>query len=236
MSSINYKELLGNIRSNAANIISGNEDVCTKKEAALHELSQYEDLIPRFFSSNGEADTVRKVYGILSDIDYAKNDSIPVIDVNLSAHIYMDYYHGMVKFANQLCDVISRGDNEKLEVMKNQLQTAVGGDSLFIDSVFGGSNNARKDEVLTDAISNVEFLIDFPKLLEEIKSNIQSVCCVECGDNLVMKECIQLVLKSSNTFCFHALEEVMDTYESILQKILPEAATPVEVESVMMIF
>lgn len=236
MAGKNYQEILNDIHMDASDALSEGNSIEDKKAALLKEVGAFRNIIPEFFSVRGEANTIRRLYNDLADIDYAKNVVIPFVDVNLGAHIYWDYYTGMMKFVDNVRSAISSQDEEKLEVMKDQLQTAINGDQLFIDSVFGGSNNKRKDEELTGAISNVEFLIDFIQMLDNIQNNIDGICIKCAAEHEVMNKCVTLVFSSVESFCYRTILTILDTYELILQKMYPELANPVKVESVMMIF
>lgn len=180
-------------------------------------ISFFERFIPDFFSYEGEANNIKDMYAKLKDLDYARNRVIPFIDVNLGSHVYMDYYTGMREFMESLINAVRNNDTEKLEKMRQQIDIAQNGDEYFVNSIFGGKNNEEKTETIKDAVSNVEFLIDFISIIKTMKINIESAFCNmgEYYENPMVRSMTLLMVESMTRYCYRTLVTIIDTYNHI---------------------
>lgn len=212
-----FKSKLASVRASAERIFNNTNDVNTIKEESLKELSFYASAIPEFFSYNNEAVRIKNMYKKLKELDYTRNKVIPCINVKCASYIYREYLDGMINFIIDYHKKICC-NSEDLPLMEKQLQTAIQGDPLFIDSLFGGKNNEITEEELTDAVSNVEFLVDFLEFLKYMENNIHQVynhCCEQNSENTSITNCIRLIANSTCCFSNRIISAIMNIYEDI---------------------
>jgi hypothetical protein len=155
------------------------------------------------------------MYKRLKELDYIRNRVIPCIDVDRAGHIYNEYFDGMVAFIK---DYISNppSDSRALDMLKNQIHTATQADPMFIDSLFGGKKNEISDTELTDAVKNIEYLVDFLDYLKRMNHTVNDVCnaCkhIPCETAL---EVVKLIVNSTCNFSNKVIENIMKIYEDI---------------------
>lgn len=215
-----FKQKLNSVRSGADQFYASCNDVkaiCTK---AMEELTAYETCIPEFFSYKNEAVRIKDLYKKLKGLDYVRNRVMTCIDVGCAGYLYKEYFSGMYTFLDKFFSEARGGGNaETIALMEKQLQTAIQGDPVFIDSLFGGKNNAPSEQVLTDAIGNVEYLVDFLENIKGMKQMVGDVCSVACEFSNANYEpavkAVKLIVNSSCLFSYRIIDTIMDIYNDI---------------------
>lgn len=226
-----FKQKLLAIRANAEQIYKECIDPKTIGQEIMKELGCYSTIIPEFFSYKNEAVRIKALYKKLKDLDYTRNKVIPCIKVTCAGYLYKDYLDGMYTFLDKLFKEAS-SNGENIQLMEKQLQTAIQGDPLFIDSLFGGKNNEVCQEELTDAIQNVEYLVDFLDYLKSISQMVGDVCSrgAECSTYSHSIDAIKLIANSVSMFSNKVLGTIMDTYCAIQNALDNKVETPVDTQ------
>lgn len=215
-----FREKIAAIRAKGEEIYSSCSDIKTITQEALNELSAYETSIPEFFSYKNEAVKIKELYKKLKGLDYARNRVISCVDMGCACYLYKEYLSGMYTFLDRFFKEVSvKGDN--ISLMEKQLNTAIHGDPLFIDTLFGGSNNEPSEQVLTDAIGNVEYLVDFLDHLKSMKQMVSDVCNIasELEPYEYTIRAVKLIVNSTCVFSSLILTGIMDIYVAIQNKI-----------------
>lgn len=210
-----FKTELANILMNKSEFYKNTMDICEIQKELNKELDQYHHIILSFFSYNGEAVKLKALYKRLKELDYARNKVIPCVNVDKATGIYNEYFAGMTDFVKDYILEVSKSKSN-IELMEKQLQTASQADPMFIDSLFGGKNNESVTTELTEAINNVEFLVDFINWIDYNKETINSVCgkCKEV-DYGGFGPSIRLIATSISRFINKVISTAIDTYEDI---------------------
>lgn len=179
-------------------------------------LDYYESFIPEFFSSNGEAVGIRTMYeNIKEDMEVVVGEStIHAIDVNKGSYMYDEYLEGMIQFIKELksCDVIQESDQS---IYVDKLNTAKKNDSIFIESLFGGKLNSIEEMPVSEAVTNVEFLIDFIPKIKEMKTQCSVLNESSTYGNALLNDSMVMLFESVNNYCYSTLKNIVKTYEDI---------------------
>jgi len=205
------------IRSDSEKSYSDSNEVNTIRQKAMEELDCYARIIPEFFSYNNEAVRIKELYKKLHNLDYTRNKVISCIDVQRACCLYEDYFNGMIKFVGDFINEAGSG-GENISLMEKQLQTAMNADGLFIDSLFGGKNNEYDNEELTNAITNVEYLVDFLQKIKDMQHIIADTCDRATKTSVTYEyiiNAVRLVSNSTGMFSNRVIKSIMDTYEAI---------------------
>ena len=195
------------------------------QELFENNIAFYESFIPEFFSKTGEANNIRKMY---KDLRQEKNEnkSISCISLTESATIYAEYIDGMTKFINDIKEIEITESTDDLVPFTEKFNNAKQNDSAFIESLFNGKLTEERDTVLTEAVSNVEFVIDFIDSIKDMKSRCNEIKESVNNDNQVKKEllqnCYNMLCESVNNYCFNVLKSVISTYNSINDSLYSE--------------
>jgi len=193
-------------------------------ESTLEELSMYESFIPEFFCEYGNEDKIRKIYRTLKEGDYDESSTAEIVDLYESDRIYKEYYEGMAEFVK---DVIAERNSDLTQESvsdKNweNLNKAKSADSGFVKSIFGGDYNKREQMVMTEAVKNLEFLIDFIPTIGEMKKS--SMVLSDAANTIkgeLATESVKLLCDSVCNYCYESIATTMDTYELIDQTLYP---------------
>lgn len=197
------------------------QDINKLIESIHNELSVYKTAIPNFFSSRGEADGIRKLY---NELENRPNDIriIPVIDLCVAGSIYSEYVSGMLEFIHDVFRLAPTCSDSHCVSYREKIQRAEQNNSIFIRSLFGGENNESSDKSLKDACGNIEYLIDFVKILDEFNQQCGALQ-VPATDDETMKtlivDSVRLYFDSIGMYCSNVLECVFKTYDMICDSL-----------------
>lgn len=183
-------------------------------DALESELMEYKELIPEFFSKNGEAKGIRTMYEKLHDENYI-NRKIMCPDINMACIIYEEYNNGMVKFINDL------NTSEDLSELSVKLENAKDTDKVFIESIFGGNQNPEREMTLKEASGNLEVLIEFIPKLSNLADKYKTITESMNSDNETVKNGLSMLYESVGDYCYHTIRNVIDTYYSIMENCTP---------------
>lgn len=200
-------------------------------ESLLNNFTVYESFIPEFFSKTGEADNIRTMYDSLKNKKNEDN-KIVCISLNESASIYDEYLEGMISFMNDIQNIeVTEGENS-LEQYTEKFNRAKENDSIFIESLFNGKLTKEREIPLSEAVSNIEYCIDFNESLKTIKNtciNIQESFTKE--DNIkteLLGKCRDMLFESVSNYCYSTLKNVINIYENI-NDVLNEKEKPINI-------
>ena len=210
--SINYSEILTNKHNEFKQIANSYERV-TK------EISYIESVIPEFFSNRGEASSIKAMYESIGKEKESPlfNKTVPYVDINKGAHIYTEYVDGMIEFINDIEEI---NESTKINSYEDKFMVARDRDSIFIESLYGGNLNKRVETTVTEATSNIEFLIDFipelrtiqekcDKIYEESKKETSEV------KGKLLKESADMLFESVSNYCFNTVKNIFECYDDI---------------------
>jgi hypothetical protein len=179
------------------------------------ELKAYKDIIPEFFSRNGEATGIRNLYEKINDTEYS-NKVINSIDLNVTESIYDDYLNGMYTFIQDLNTAVVR-ESDNVDEYEEKLSTAKENDSVFIESIFGGNLNPSIESSVKEATDNLEVLINFiPKIDNFYNKSIILNESMNNGNKLV-GDSIELICESVGNYTYNVIKNIMTTYYDIIE-------------------
>ena len=215
--SINYSELLKSKHDEFKQIPDTHERV-------LQEISFIESVIPEFFSNRGEADSIKNMY---KEIREAKESplfdkKIPYIDINRGSHIYTEYVDGMIEFIN---DIHNINESATMNSFEDKFMTAREKDEIFVNSLYGGNLNKAVETDLTEATSNIEFLIDFIPELKVIREKCDKVYSDSLSDSdesakgKLIKESSDMLFESVTNYCYNTVCHIFECYDDIQKSL-----------------
>lgn len=195
-------------------------------DSLIKNIEFYESYIPEFFSSNGEAKGIKEMYqGIRQSLGTEK--SIICADVNQSAHIYREYMEGMISFIHDISKSIFTESTDEMSVYEQKFEKAKQKDSIFIESLYDGKLNEKTEMVLSEAVANVEFLIDFIPELQTMKE-----CCIGLHKSLInanedekkslLSESLNMLYESVDNYCYSTLMNIVNIYTDIRESLFNE--------------
>ena len=224
-----FKQLLIAIANDAEKVYNNNDDLDAIYNKLNEELASYKAFIPNFFSYDNEAVRIKTLYKKLRELDYTRNRVIPCVNVSHAGYLYKEYFEGMYRFILKLCDEV-RSIGENIHLMEQQLQTAIQGDPLFVDSIFGGKNNELRHDELTDAVQNVEYLVDFLDYVEPLHKMIDDIYngLKKCSNYHGCTKAFTLVACSVSHFCYKILTAIIETYTMIYNALENKTEAPVD--------
>lgn len=176
-------------------------------------IDKYKNDIKEFFSIDGEGNGIKEIYSKLKLKD-ACDRVINDIDINKAAHTYPEYLNGMMSFIN---DIIANTNEETNGDFTDKIETAAARDAEFIQSLFGGENNQEKTCSIDECFQNVEFLIDFIPMMDELKNDCEVLKTAIGGKELsdVAKKSIALFCKSVKAFVYESLTHMVQSYAKV---------------------
>lgn len=224
-----FKMKLASARASAEQVYQSTNSISEICKEVMKELDFYSNIIPDFFSYKNEAVRIKELYKKLKVLDYTRNRVISCVNVDCAGYLYNEYFTGMYSFIdNFFKEVSSNGEN--IQLMEKQLQTAIQGDPLFIESLFGGKNNEPVEAELTTAIKNVEYLVDFLETLKKFKQMVCDVC--NRANELSQYEhsiaAVRLAVHSVCSFSNRVISAIMDIYEGIYASLEDRQTKPVD--------
>ena len=186
----------------------------------------YEAFIPDFFSKNGEAEGIKSVYrGIAESLDDQK--TIVCTDINRSSIIYNEYMEGMSDFIRDIFSTIITESKDELSEFKTKFEKAKKMDSVFIESLYDGRLNEKVEMVLSDAVSNLEFLIDFIPQMKVMKES-----CITLHESYnsetdeqkktLIDNSLNMLYESVDNYCYNTIKNIVTTYTDICDKLFNE--------------
>jgi hypothetical protein len=174
------------------------------------EFNKYKEIISDFFT--GKENDIKSLYRIIKNETHSFN-KISYIDVNHGNHLYSEYSSGMLGFVKKMIE-IQDTQNINIEAVKNKLEMISKKDCDFRISILGGERNAKTTGSISEAMVNIEVLIDinndfdnYIKVLEDLLVKINKenkyINLITCGIKLYVKsicshynECIKLSLNT----------------------------------------
>ena len=196
-------------------------------ECIVESLTYYENFIPDFFSKNGEADGIKQMYrGIRNRMGrYGVTPMLECVDLNQGNHIYNDYLSGMTEFIEDIEAVkMTEQASEVLESFEEKIESAKSKDAIFIESVYNGKLSSLEEVELTEAVTKLEFLIDFIPQLGNLKEQcrVLNESC-EREENPQKKKLLQdsigMMYESVENYCNTTIKNIVTTYYGIYDKL-----------------
>lgn len=193
------------------------------------EISYFESFIPDFFSKNGEADGIRKVYsGIRENLN--SENTINCMDINRASKIYNEYMEGMVTFINDIKNVDIVTESNELTDYSEKFSNVKANSNIFIESLFNGGYCPYEDTVLSEAVANIECLIEFIPELSTIKNICNSLGesvteCTQPEKTELLKNSIDLLYESVCDYCYSTIRNIVSTYYDINSSLFEESTT-----------
>ena len=229
---------MGNVQSFLENLDSQHEKFTTGSitlESLINDIEFYESFIPEFFSKNGEAKGIRVMYESIRE-NIGNEKTIMCVDVHRSASIYREYMEGMVSFITEISNNMMTESAHELNDYAEKLERARTKDSLFIDSLYNGKLNEHIDTVLSEAVMNVEFLIDFIPQLNLMKESCKNLYTTvnytaENKERTLIDSCMNMLFESVDNYCYSTVKNIVSTYKDIHEK-LSETGTVTESEDI----
>lgn len=220
---INFLETLNENHNRFINQLEGTEKVHDKIHSLISELTFYESFIPSFFSKydGGEGDGIRLIYETMRN--EMPRTMFETVDLDFALSKYMEYMEGMEEYITKIAIKNGTGlATESVSEILDNIKFVKERDSQYIDSIFGGKNNEKKEEPYSEAVKELEFLIDFIPKLSEFKekcSSIQQVFESSNPENGINSSILTLYLESVSNFCHNNIREIISTYYDILESV-----------------
>lgn len=196
-------------------------------ESFFHEMEFYESFIPKFFSKNGEADNIKNMYeNIQYDLADHCEKHIDCIDANRCYDVYTEYMNGMKEFMNNILTC----DENNLKPFEEKMEIATSNDAAFISSLYKGNieNYAITEKPLSEAVSNIEFLIDFIPQLSVLKEHCEEMLNKIVDGNYdgekekLLIEGMDMMYSSIDEYCYGTLRTILEDYDKINDVLFKE--------------
>lgn len=199
-----------------------NTGTCNEKSIndLVNRITMYEASIPEFFSVTGEADGIKKMYKEIEK-NLVEEKNIFCADITNNHKVYMEYVDGMMKFITDINNIeVNESTSEELEKFSAKFKSAKKNDSLFIESLFNGELSKPNDKPLSEAVRNIEFLIEFVPGLKKIKNDCILLSeCVKDEQNTTKKELInqslEMLYESVDNYSYNVLKNIVECYYNI---------------------
>ena len=213
--SINYMKLLDDKHEELKSITETYDRVC-------EEIAFIESVIPEFFSNSGEGEGIRSMYKTIKVKMESPLYDIKVScpDINRGSHIYNEYVEGMIQFID---DIGTINESVELNAFEEKFTVARDKDNVFVNSLYGGNLNKSVDTLVSEATSNIEFLIDFIPQLKDLKSKCdlvhESVMDDDSAKSKLFKESSDMLFESVSNYCYNTVKNIFECYTQIQDKI-----------------
>lgn len=185
----------------------------------VKSIEYYESFIPSFFSKSGEASGIKHMYeSIQLQLDNEK--TIDCVNLQHGSEIYKEYIEGMTNFIKDIAYITANDNSTELHTFTEKFNSAKERDSLFINSLYDGSElNPITNTVLSEAVSNIEFLIDFIPELNNIKKDCisiyESYSVRETSVDQLINDSMKMLYESVDNYCYNTISNIVTTYEKI---------------------
>jgi len=196
-----------------------------------NELNAYKEIIPTFFSRNGESSGIRSMYEKVNDPTYNKKN-INVVDLNITESIYDDYLNGMYTFIQDLNTVVTT--ESASDAYDYKLKVAKENDPLFIESIFGGQLNEEVECSIKEAADNLEILINFIPKIDTFYNRSLILSESMKSDSPLVKDSIEMICESVSNYSYNIIKNVMNTYYSIMDTFNESEGTVKEEKFVLL--
>jgi hypothetical protein len=188
---------------------------CNEKlDFMVKELNTYEISISSFFV--GKESDIKKIYSAIRSNAFPYN-KIRIIDINLAAHQYSDYFEGLCQFAKMVTG-LSDSDEQNKEAIASKIQSVGERDKEFVDSLFNGTAIPYEESDISTAMKNVEVLIDIyqklPEFIKISKDILESITNTTEYKSEVASG-YEVFLNSIRNYSVQIIEFIIRTYESI---------------------
>jgi len=196
---------------------------CVNVDSLVKNIEFYEAYIPDFFSKYGEAQGIKDMYnGIKQNLGSEK--SIICADINQGSYIYKEYMEGMITFINDIANTVITESCDELKQYEEKFEKAKEKDSMFIESLYNGNLNQKTEMVLSEAVANIEFLIDFIPELQSMKSRCLSLCEsfrdeAEGNKKTLLNESLNMLYESVDNYCYSTLSNIIKVYDDIHESL-----------------
>ena len=137
----------------------------------------------------------------------------------------------MKLFIIKLSESVKKADYNNIADCSCKIDTAFDADKKFIDSLFGGKNNAVKEEALTEAVKNFEYMIDFNDILSNMSHDLKTLIRENLDQdgspkNETVVKAMKLLAGSMNTFISKTISSMLNTYSHILDAVSGNPTAP----------
>lgn len=194
-------------------------------DKVIKELTFFESFIPNFFSTAGEAESIKRIYRGIKEKEIT--EKVSCVDVNKGSHIYHEYMDGMIQFINDIKNVEMCENANQIDQYADQFARAKQNDSVFIESINGGNLNENVELDIQEATSVLEYLIDFIPEISSLKQN-----CVNMQEsytsfedekkNQLVQNCMNMFYESVDDYCYKTLRNIINTYYDINNALFHE--------------
>lgn len=183
------------------------------------ELDLFESCIPDFFSRNGEANGIKSMYqGIRDNMD--DEQSITCLDLNKVSSVYEEYMDGMIQFINDINNIDLITESNEIEGYKTKLETASSNSDIFMKALYDGTYSENKEHVLSEAVTNIECLIDFIPHLNQMRNECNK-CesfvneCTDENKKELLKKSAEMMYESVGSYGYSMIKNIINTYYDI---------------------
>ena len=159
-------------------------------------------------------DIYSKLKGSYGDIEVSN-----IIDICYVLGSYKEYIESMYDYISNILS--GKNDETGIKMNLRQMQEK--------DRTFFNSNINSDTETVSDAMKNIEAIIDLKELLATLLNNAKTILTFE-SDACLKKELLSLYTKSVMSFYLQAINVIIKTYEDIVVKI--DSGKELKLESV----
>ena len=155
---------------------------------------------------------------------FVQESAIDTVDLHVANVAYQDYLTGMRTFITETCEYCVDEElyAKESKTCEEKLESAKKNDGLFIESIFGGSNNERHTETILEATKDIEALIDFMDTVKQESANcgviidqIKKGIADHSGSETLLMESAKMMAESFNNYVYHTISNVFTSYKNI---------------------
>ena len=213
-------------------VLDDNYEKMQQESASIDRLNKeiefFESFIPEFFSKNGEAQGIRDMYKGIRD-NIAMESTITCLDLNKISEVYNEYMEGMIQFINDVNNLDTITESEEFSDYTEKFNNAKANADKFMETLYSGKSKYSKfeDMVLSEAVMNIEHLIDFIPKMNEMKAicNNFNKMVKECTDEkkkTLLDDSVQLLYESVGAYSHSTISNIIETYSNINEALNTE--------------